>query len=242
MSRWNPLGLVLALVLIGSQSPGQVLAQGGGQVAAPGSAAAGSGWAYANPMGQSLQYLLYPQIQSELDLLPDQKAALDKIRADMTARLQDAYKEFKDVAPMERQAKYLEVYGRIGADTDKRVAEVLLPHQTKRIRQIALQMRLANSGYGSATALNSDDVAKELNITPDQIEALKKRETELRQEIQEKTREFYKKLTEESREKLLSVLTAAQREKLNELQGEKFELNPYAPQGAGNPKGDEKKK
>lgn len=131
------------------------------------------GWAYANPMGQNLQYLLYPQVQSELDLLPDQKAALDKIRVEMSTKLQDAYKELKDVPPSERQTKYLEVYSRIGADADKRVAEVLLPHQTKRIRQIALQMRLASSGYGSSAAFNTDDVTKELGITPEQIEELK---------------------------------------------------------------------
>jgi prefoldin subunit 5 len=235
MSCLGRFVLICGLLLVGTPLSAQVVVQGG-------AGGAGGGWSYANPMGQSLQYLLYPQVQSELDLLPDQKAALDKIRNEMTAKLQDAYKELKDVPPADRQAKYLEVYSRVGADTDKRVAEVLLPHQTKRIRQIALQMRLANSGYGSAAAFNTDDVAKELGVTPEQIEELKKREAELRQEIQDKTREFYKKLNEETREKLLGVLTAAQREKLRELQGEKFELNPYAFPGAGNPKGDEKKK
>jgi hypothetical protein len=231
----SALALALAQTLVVSRADAQVVVQGG----TPGAMA--GGWAYANPMGQNLQYLLYPQVQSELDLLPDQKAALDKIRAEMSTKLQDAYKELKDVPPTERQTKYLEVYSRIGADTDKRVAEVLLPHQTKRIRQIALQMRLASSGYGSSAAFNTDDVAKELGITPEQIEELKKRETELRQEIQEKTREFYKKLNEESRDKLLGVLTAAQRDKLKELQGDKFELNPYAPQGSRSPKVEEKK-
>ncbi len=235
------LGIVLAsasaltLTFIVSRVDAQVVVQAG----APG--AVGGGWAYANPMGQSLQYLLYPQVQSELDLLPDQKTALDKIRVEMSVKMQDAYKDLNNVPLAERQSKYLEVYGRIGAETDKRVTEVLLPHQTKRIRQIALQMRLANSGYGSAAALNADEVAKELGITADQVEELKKREAELRQEIQEKTRDFYKKLNEESRDKLLGVLTAAQREKLKELQGDKFELNPYTPQGARNPKTEEKK-
>lgn len=48
-------------------------------------------------------------------------------------------------------------------------------------------------------------------------------------------------MNEESRDKLLSVLTAAQRDKLKELQGDKFELNPYAPQGSRSPKVEEKK-
>jgi len=211
----------------------------GAQGGAPGSMA--GGWAYANPMGQNLQYLFYPQVKEELDLLPDQVAALDKIRNELNVKMQDAYKELKDVPQADRQAKYLEVYTRMGADTDKRVSEVLLPHQTKRIRQIALQMRLANSGYGSSAALNGDDIAKELGVTAEQVDQLKKREAELRQEIQEKTRDFYKKLNDESREKLLSVLTAAQREKLKELQGDKFELNPYSQPRSPNPKTEEKK-
>lgn len=227
--------LAVALLLCGVST---VRAQGSVQFA-QGSAGGDMRWAYASPMGQNLSWLLYPQIQSELDLVPDQKAAIEKIRNEMNTKLQESYKELKDVEPAERQKKYYEMYVKLGAETDKRVEEVLLPHQSKRIRQIGLQMRLANSGYGSAAALNSEDIAKELGITPEQIEELKKREVELRQEIQEKTREFYKKLNEESREKLMSVLTSAQRQKLKDLEGDKFELKPYVPQA---PKKDEPKK
>lgn len=211
-------------------------------VVQPGGAGGDARWAYASPMGQTLTWLLYPQIQGELDLVPDQKAAIDKIRTEMNTKLQESYKELKDVDPVERQKKYYEMYVKLGAETDKRVDEVLLPHQLKRVRQIGLQMKLANSGYGSAAAFNSDDVAKELGITPEQIEELKKREAELRQEIQEKTREFYKKLNEESREKLMSVLTSAQRQKLKELEGEKFEFKQQVPQVPQNPKKDQEKK
>jgi SpoVK/Ycf46/Vps4 family AAA+-type ATPase len=193
-------------------------------------------------MGQTLSWLLYPQIQGELDLVPDQKAAIDKIRNEMNAKLQESYKELNAVDPAERQKKYYDMYIKLGAETDKRVEEVLLPHQAKRIRQITLQMKLASSGYGSAAALNSEDLAKELGITPEQLEELKKREAEIRQEIQEKTREFYKKLNEESREKLMSVLTSAQRQKLKDLEGDKFEFKPYVPQAPQNPKKDEEKK
>lgn len=223
----------LFVLALGNMVHAQAVAQAGG--AAGGDAR----WAYASPMGQTLSYLLYPQIQSELDLVADQKAALDKIRNEMNVKLQESYKELKDVEPAERQKKYYDMYMKLGVETDKKVEEVLLPHQVKRIRQIALQMRLSSSGYGSAAALNGEDVAKELGITPEQIEELKKREIEVRQEIQEKTREFYKKLNEEAREKLMSVLTSAQRQKLKDLEGDKFELKPYVPQAQ--PKAEEKK-
>lgn len=191
----------------------------------------------ANPMGQWLNWLIYPQIQSELDLLSDQKIAIDKVRMDMTGRMQEAYKELKDVDPSERNKKYQEIYVKLGAETDKRVEEILLPHQIKRIRQIALQMRLGASGgfgYGSAAALNQEDIAKELGVTPEQVETLKKREVEIRQELQEKTREFYKKMNDEAREKLMSVLTDEQRQKLKALEGDRFEwkyLPPAQPVG-----------
>lgn len=237
----SPIRFVLPLVtllLIAPFVQAQVVVQQG----AGGGLAGDARWSYASPMGQTLNWLLYPQIQGELDLVPDQKAAIDKIRNEMNSKLQESYKQLSDLEPAERQKKYYETYVKFGAETDKRVEEILLPHQAKRIKQIALQMRLGNSGYGSATALNSEDVAKELGITPQQIEEMKKREAELRQEIQEKTREFYKKLNEDSREKLMSVLTPAQRQKLKELEGEKFELKPFVPATQPNPKKDEEKK
>jgi Spy/CpxP family protein refolding chaperone len=47
--------------------------------------------------------------------------------------------------------------------------------------------------------------------------------------MQEKTAAFYKQLQDESREKLLSVLTPEQRKKLDELIGEKYQWqNPSA--------------
>lgn len=229
---------IAALLLTTPLLPAQVVIQQG----APGGVGGEARWAYASPMGQTLNWLLYPQIQGEIDLVPDQKTAIDKIRNEMNSKLQESYKELKDVDPAERQKKYYETYMKLGAETDKRVEQVLLPHQAKRVRQIALQMRLANSGYGSATAFHSEEIAKELGITPEQVDEFKKREVELRQEIQEKTREFYKKLNEDAREKMMSVLTSAQRQKLKELEGDKFELNPHLPQGQSIPKKDVEKK
>ena len=88
------LGTALAILFMVSTAAAQVVVPVGAQGGAPGSMA--GGWAYANPMGQNLQYLFYPQVKEELDLLPDQVAALDKIRNELNVKMQDAYKELKE--------------------------------------------------------------------------------------------------------------------------------------------------
>lgn len=182
---------------------------------------------YYNPLGQSLQWALYPQMQKELDIVPEQKTELEKIQKEAMAKTQELYKLLSERDPKidqaERYAKYNEQAKVLGEETEEKVGKILLPHQKKRLSQIVLQMKLAQTGYGSAAALGGEEIAKELGITDAQKEELQKMEAEVRQETQKKYQEFYKKLNDEAREKLMSVLTPAQRKKLEELTGQKFE-------------------
>jgi hypothetical protein len=130
----------------------------------------------------------------------------------------------------ERMKKYHESAKALGEETEKKVQDILLPHQLKRIKQIALQMQLQSAGYGAASAFSSDQLAEELKITDEQKTQLQEKQKEVMKEMQEKTQAFYKQLQEESREKVLGVLTPAQRKKLEEMLGEKFQ---WQPQGAG---------
>ena len=200
----------------------------------------GGGGAYGgmqgySPSGQSLMYLLYyPQLQKEIEIIDDQKAELEKIQKEMQTKMSEAYITLGDTKiedPQERQKKYMEIYQELGKETEERVSKLLLPHQKKRLTQIMLQMKLQQSGYGYgfAGALGGDDVAKELGITDAQKEELKKKEEEVRAGMQKKYQEFYKKLQEETTKELMSVLTPAQRKKLEELTGAKFEWQQYQP-------------
>lgn len=186
-----------------------------------------------NTLGQAVYWLSNQQMVNELDILPDQKEKLDKLRGEMQTKTTEAYKsiDFKDVAPEDRNAKYYEVINKVNDEIAKEVETILLPHQVKRLKQIMTQTRLAQLGYGGAAALGGDDLGKELGITDEQREALKKKEEEVRQDMQKKTQEFYKKLQEEAREELFSVLTPAQRKKLEEITGEKFEWKYQQPAG-----------
>lgn len=185
--------------------------------------------------GQSLAFVLhYPQIQKEIEIIDGQKAELQRIQAEMSAKTSEAYKKLTvplDGDPQERQKKYLEIYQAIAQETDAKVNQVLLPHQKKRLGQIMLQMKLQQSGYGYGFAgtLGGEDVSKDLGITDAQKEELKKKEAEIRAGVQKKYQEFYKKLNEETREELLSVLTSAQRKKLEEMTGAKFDWQQWQP-------------
>jgi hypothetical protein len=179
---------------------------------------------YANPMGQSLGWLYMTQIQKELEVLPEQREQIDQLRTEVNGKLSELYKSLNEGDRTEWQKKYYEASKELGEETEKKVRQILLPHQINRLKQIALQMKLASAGYGSAYALTTDsDVADELEISEEQKAELRDKEKELQAEIRTKTQEFYKQLNEEAREKLLSVLTPAQRQKLDRLIGDKFE-------------------
>ncbi|MDX1945815.1 MAG: hypothetical protein SFU86_10495 [Pirellulaceae bacterium] len=186
---------------------------------------------WANPLGSSLGWLSLPQLQKDLEIVPEQKAELDKLRTEVMGKVQAVYKLLSEGEPAERTKKYTEAAKALGDETEQRVREILLPHQIKRLGQIELQQKLSYTGYGSAQALASEAFAKELAITDEQKEQLKAKEAELQKEIREKTAEFMKQLNDDSREKLLSVLTPAQREKLQALLGDKFDWQTG--QGAG---------
>lgn len=186
---------------------------------------------WANPMGQSLYLLLAPQIQQELEIVPEQKDKLIALQKDSQTKMMEAYKTIGEVPAEERMTKYNDVMRTLGDEVDKQVQDILLPQQIRRVKQISLQMRLQQMGYGMAGALHSEDLAKELAITNEQKEQLKQKEVEIRKEIQDKTKEFYEKLQHDSREKIFGVLTEDQRRKLDALIGEKFTWQQQVWQG-----------
>jgi Spy/CpxP family protein refolding chaperone len=177
-------------------------------------------------MGQSIHWLLSPQMQSELEIVDSQKEKLEKIRGEFQMQITEAYKVYSDAPPEERLSRYNARLKEIADEVEKKVEDVLLPHQVKRLKQILTQMRL---GYGAATALTQGDLADELGITDQQREQLRKAEEEIRQDMQQKIQEFYRKLQDDAREKLHAILTPEQKKRLEEMQGERFEWQRQQP-------------
>jgi hypothetical protein len=175
------------------------------------------------PQAQSISWLMMPQLQKELEIVPEQKEQLQKINSQSQARMTEAYKKLQDVPVEERQSKYYELLRELGDETEQQVRDVLLPMQIKRLQQIVLQMKLQQLQWGLAAGFASDELAGELGITNEQREEFTKREKEVREEVQKKTQEFYKQMQEETREKLMGVLTPEQKAKLAALTGPKFD-------------------
>jgi Spy/CpxP family protein refolding chaperone len=199
-----------------------------GQVVVQRGEGQGGAWqGYVNPQGSSLQWLWGEQMEKELQIVPDQKEALTKLRNDTYAKMRTLY-DMNIADPQERMKKYTEASKALGEETEKKVQAILLPHQLRRIKQIALQMQLQAVGYGGG-GLGSGQLADDLKITDEQKAKLQERQKEVQKEMQEKTQAFYKQLQEESREKLFSVLTPEQRKQLDELIGEKFQWQPANP-------------
>ncbi len=176
-----------------------------------------------SPQGQSLQWVQIPQIEKELEIVPEQKEALEKLRTETYDKVRTLWPATAEGDPQTRQQRYFAAAQSLADETERKIREILLPHQIRRLSQVMLQMRLAQTGYRSTQTLATGDVAEELGITDEQRSQLKHAEQAALEEMRVKLVEFQKKLQEESREKLLSVLTASQRRQLDAMLGDKFE-------------------
>jgi Spy/CpxP family protein refolding chaperone len=190
---------------------------------------------YANPMGELLPWLHSRQMEQELEIVAEQKEALAKLQKQTMEDMNKLYKEAQTGDQRDVTKRYYELSAAMGADTDKRVKAILLPGQIRRLRQIALQMKLGGAAYGHVDGLINGFVADELQLTEAQKRQLKEKQKEITADIQRKTQEFYKELRESSHQELLSVLTPEQRKKLDDLTGEKFEWKAEIPQSQPKP-------
>ena len=71
--------------------------------------------------------------------------------------------------------------------------------------------------------LTSDEIAQTLAISEEQKVKHRETQREAQKELQQKTQEFYRKVRQEALDKVLSVLTAEQRKKLDDMMGEDYE-------------------
>jgi Spy/CpxP family protein refolding chaperone len=166
------------------------------------------------------------QVQKELELSDEQKTSVQKLVDDNRQAMMDLRNSgasFQDVGDkMQERAK----------DNKKKVDDLLLPPQRERLEQIGLQIAGAN-------ALSRSDVAEKLGLSDDQKSKLK----ELADDAQEKRMALFssgppadqqemqdriqkaQKISGDQKDKAMAVLTAEQKDKLEKMQGKKFELD-----------------
>ena len=167
-----------------------------------------------------------PDIRKEIELVDDQAEELKRINAEFSRKLSEQFQSITNgnLESLDKD-RIQDLLKQLNQEKRERMESVLLPHQLDRLKQVALQMNMKSRG--TARALQSE-LAKELDITEEQVRRLKEREKQLNQELQEKIRQW----KEDARKQLLEELTPQQRTKLNQLLGDKFEtdINDFHPQ------------
>ncbi len=105
----------------------------------------------------------------------------------------------------------------------QRGATLPLVHQLDRLKQISFQRNEKNQGISSV--LLSKAIAEQLGIDDEQKDRLKKRAEELKKQFDDKVAA----LKADMRKELLQELTPEQREKIDEMTGDKYEFKDNGP-------------
>ncbi len=162
--------------------------------------------------------LSIPDIQGDIELVPEQLQQINDIRKDFSARMQKEIESFREEGFKADQGKGLgDMIQKMKSEQTEAMEKILLPHQLERLKQIGLQSRMKNAGASGVLA--DQKLAEELGIDDEQKARIRDRAAELAKDLQEKI----EALREQTREELLKELTADQREKLKAMIGEKFE-------------------
>ena len=189
--------------------------------------------------GSLLGLLRREEVQKELKLSEEQVAKVGEIGEKLREAMREEYAGLREIEDaQERRAKMTELSNQFDRKALGELREVLSREQMMRLFQIRLQVR------GTLDALNNRRIAGRLNLTDEQREkaaALEKAtqdkvteayaplrdlsQEERRQKMTE-LREKTTKLREEAEKKALGLLTAEQKEALEKMKGEKFELPP----------------
>lgn len=111
---------------------------------------------------------------------------------------------------------------RIREESEEKFDSVVLPHQQKRLGQVLLHARLIREPF--IRVLTTGDIAKEINIRPEQKKELEKEW----KEIDRKYKAEIAKLKAKAHKELVTKLDQDQRAKYRELFGDDFDFTPEA--------------
>lgn len=172
-------------------------------------------------------------VQKDLKVTAEQKAAIDKIRADQQAKMQARMRELRESGGggMDMDAIRAEME-KMNKETEESINKVLDKDQQKRLGEIEIQ-------FAGMRVILREDIQKTLGMKADQkrqLDELQEKQAaanaSLFQRVQsgEVSREELGKMMEENNKILDAefekVLTAEQKDKLKEMQGAKFARDP----------------
>lgn len=178
--------------------------------------------------GGPLMLLQRNDVQAELELLDDQKKQVNDLREKSTQKMRELFGNLRGGEGGDRRGDELrDAFRKAAEETQAEVDKILLPHQTKRLKQLEVQMQMR--GRGVLGALGGGDVPEKLGISEEQREKLREKAQGLDEEVRKKTAELRK----QAQEQLIASLTEDQRKQFNELIGEPFEFKDEPGQGFG---------
>jgi len=190
-------------------------------------------------------------VQKEIDMVDEQKADLDKLRAAQRENRGDRtggfdFRALRELSEEERNAKMAEFREKATAERAKRekeenakVAEILLPPQLARVHEIRIQLM-------GLRALGDKEVIAKLSITTAQQKQITEIPEKAREAARAEMREAFSNLRDLSREerteaftkfrekaqtqeketekKVMAVLTAKQKTDFAAMKGEPFKM------------------
>ena len=168
--------------------------------------------------GDSLVELaLRDDVGKALEIVGPQKDDIEKIRESVRESMGDMREKLQGVPREDMFAKMRELIAEANEKGEKELADVLLPHQMSRLKQLQFQRR---SQGGASRALGREDIREELGLTDAQMGDIQ----EAAEKAQEELREEMAKLRAEAEKKILAVLTPEQRKKWEAMAGDPFEF------------------
>lgn len=174
------------------------------------------GWTHQKYGGQSgsLDLLSNEKVRAELDLVDEQFEDLQAMNEAVQKRVGEQIRglDFSDRKNLMSQIQ------KIREDANRDLNSVLLPHQLDRLKQLRSQTLLRNRSF--VETITSEPFKTDLEISDDQSDELKQAEKDIERELQRKIA----KLREEAQEEIISKLKRKQREKVEEIFGERFEF------------------
>ena len=179
--------------------------------------------------GGSLMLLQREDVQEELELLGDQKKQLTELGEKAGQRMREAFASLRGGGGGGgggNNDELRETMRKANEETQAEVEKVLLPHQSKRLKQLEAQMQMR--GRGVLGGLADGNIAEKLGVSEDQREKLRDKARDLDAELRKKTAEIRKQLQDQ----LMASLSDEQRSQYKELIGEPFEFKDEG-QGIG---------
>lgn len=177
--------------------------------------------------GGELFLLTQESVQKDLKLSEEQ---VKKVQ-DLQAKQREARQGLRDLSQEERRTKMQEQ----AKESQKALKEVLDARQQTRLHQIGLQRE-------GARALSRKDVAETLALSDEQKEKIKTIQEEARKEMgelrgagnNEDNRKKFAEIRKNTEEKVMGVLSAEQKTKLEKMKGEPFKGEIRMQQRGGN--------